>query len=188
MINTSITLAFMAGAAVGVGICAIYDKYYRKKEVQTITKYIYDTKAPVKSEPVVEPRNTETCSKTAIQTAYDKVIRLPSNEPSAAPADSELDLADGIRIISPNDFGFDNYYSKVTLRYYSKDGILVDEDNDEVELLEDTISAEGPDAIGHFTAGIGYFRNDNLHIDYEVIEDERSYHEIRGVEEGTFIS
>lgn len=184
MFDKTVALAFMAGVVVGtgigIGLSYLYDKCHGKnKEPVVITKYVTD---PTKAENVVL---------TSIQpekTMISSFVKLPTNEPSGNPADSVADLAEGIREITPDDFGFDNFYSKVSLRYYRKDGILVDEDNEEVEVLEETISVEGPDCIGNFIPGVGYFRNDNLHIDYEVIEDEGSYHEIRGVEEGTFIS
>lgn len=187
MLNKSICLAFMAGVAVGTAICYMYDKYYRKKETITVTKYVYwdkETDNTPKKEEVFRPAGDT----FVVNDVYHRIIQMPSNEPNANPADAVSDLAEGIREITPDDFAFDNFYSKVTLRYYKKDGILVDENEETVEELAETISVEGPDCIGHFIPEVGYFRNDNLHIDYEVIEDERSYHEIRGVEEGTFIS
>ena len=189
MINKGIILAFFAGVTVGAGICYIYDKYYRKKETVTVTKYVCkDGKEESVNIPDKEEVFRPAGDTSVVNDIYHEVIQFSSNEPSGTPADSTADLAEGIREISQTEFEYDNYYSKITLRYYRKDGILIDEDNDTVELLEDTISVEGPDCIGRKVPGIAYIRNDLLHIDYEVLEDERSYHEIRGVEEGTFIS
>lgn len=198
MIERKVAVAFGLGVLFGAGVCFVYDRFFRKKETEVITKYITtstpDPEADVEK-PIAEKKTVtnnpvfyDGSNFDDIFDRYHKVLTMPSNEPSAHPGNSETDLAEGIHEITPDEFAYDNYYSKITLRWYMKDGILIDEDNEEVELLSDTISSGGPDCIGHYIPDVAYIRNDNLHIDYEVIADERSYHEIRGVDEGTFIS
>lgn len=199
MLDRKVAVAFGLGALFGAGVCFVYDRFFRKKETEIVTKYITstpDSEADIdipkeqevqktqKKEPVYYDGNNF----DRVYDVYHKVLSMPSNEPTEHPGNSESDLAEGIHEITPDEFAYDNYYSKVTLKWFMKDGILIDEYNEEVELLSDTISSSGPDCIGHYIPDVAYIRNDNLHIDYEVIADERSYHEIRGVDEGTFIS
>lgn len=199
MFERKVAIAFGFGVLFGVGVSFVYDKFFRKKEtkIETVTKYITtDTSntSTVESEKNTQSRNKDTrvfydgSNWDQVYNRYHDVLTMPSNEPSTHPGNSETDLAEGIYEITPDEFGYDNYYSKVTLRWYMKDGILIDESEEVVELLSETISSTGPDCIGHYIPDVAYIRNDNLHIDYEVIADEQSYHEIRGVAEGTFIS
>jgi len=68
-------------------------------------------------------------------------------------------------------------YDQITLTYYAKDHVVVDEN---FEPMNEYVDAIGPDALNHFGESgcednLLYVRNDKLEICYEVIKLEESY-------------
>ena len=80
-------------------------------------------------------------------------------------------------IITPEDFG-EYGYSTVSLTYYADD-VLTYEDDD--ELIDNRDEIVGDDAVNHFGEyedDSVFVRNDAKKCDYEILYDQRNYHDI----------
>lgn len=77
-------------------------------------------------------------------------------------------------IITPEEFGDDDTYHKITLVYYA-DGYLCDEDELPLDDPEDVV---GPNIASHFNEyedDCAYVRNDKYHTYYEVLRSARMF-------------
>lgn len=80
-------------------------------------------------------------------------------------------------VITPDEFG-DCDYSTVSLTYYADD-VLTYEDDDEV--IDDRDEIVGNDVVNHFGEyedDSVFVRNDAKKCDYEILYDQRNYHDI----------
>ena len=80
-------------------------------------------------------------------------------------------------VISPDEFGELDEHETAELTYYA-DGYLLDEDD---EIIEDVAGMVGEDFASHF----GEYEDDSVHVrneyllmDYEILRDERTLHEM----------
>ena len=83
------------------------------------------------------------------------------------------------RIISPDEFGDQDGYDKVSLTYYS-DGTVTDDDDramNENE-VEETIGKDSLTHFGEYEDDSVFVRNDRLKADYEILMDQRTYAEV----------
>lgn len=89
-----------------------------------------------------------------------------------------LKTADRPYVISARQFVDENQdYEKITLNYFDKDDVLMDEDREQIDMVEDVI---GEGSLSKFGSKGGpsnlvYVRNEKLEIDYEVIKQHLSY-------------
>lgn len=77
-------------------------------------------------------------------------------------------------IISPEEFGDDDTYHRITLIYYA-DGYLCDEDDLPLDDPEDVV---GPNIASHFNEyedDCAYVRNDKYHSYYEVLRSAKTF-------------
>ena len=137
--------------------------------------------------------------KKTVRTAYDKVVRQynpEANEQRPLKEDNEEEKVDFTKeedyssaevdevkaskpyVISADQFvENDNDFQQITITYFAKDDVLVDEDR---EVIDDIDAVIGDDSIGKFgTMGspdnLVYVRNEKMNIDYEVIREDLSY-------------
>ena len=85
---------------------------------------------------------------------------------------------DKLYVISPDEFGEIDYKTK-TLFYYNDD--VVTDDRGKVlseESVEKLIGKESLTTFGQYESDSVFVRNDNLMTDYEILADERNYHEM----------
>lgn len=77
-------------------------------------------------------------------------------------------------VISPEEFGDDDTYHRISLVYYA-DGYLCDEDNLPLDDPEDVV---GPNIASHFNEyedDCAYVRNDKYHAYYEVLRSAKTF-------------
>lgn len=174
-------LTFLAGAGAGsfITFLVLKDRYrkYAQEEIDSV-KEIYGVKKKEEpeEEPIVKaPKQTEYI-KTSLDTAkricedngytnYHEVTKVPENG-----------VADKPYVISPNDYGEYEDYTRVSLSYYA-DGILTDE-NDEPVSIENTVGNEALTTFGEYEDDAVHVRNDAKKCDYEVLLDNRKYEEV----------
>ena len=68
-------------------------------------------------------------------------------------------------------------YDRVYLIFYEKDRVLVDDCEEPVEDVENTVGLESLASFGEYEEDSVYVRNDCLQCDYEILLDKRSYKE-----------
>lgn len=88
----------------------------------------------------------------------------------------EPEKVDKPYVISQSEYGEFGDYMEISLTYYS-DGILADDDD---EIIEDVNAILGTDFVNEFEDDVVLIRNDARKCDYEVVRDDRTYHEVTG--------
>lgn len=81
-------------------------------------------------------------------------------------------------VITPEDFGEIDDYSKITLLMYA-DGVLADEEDNVVDDIEDTVGYESLNTFGKYEEDSVYVRNDAKKFDYEILLDQRRYRDLK---------
>lgn len=80
-------------------------------------------------------------------------------------------------VIPPENFGEIDEYEKISLTYYS-DRVLVDECDELVEDVEDTVGFDSLTHFGEYEDDSVYVRNDRLKCDYEILWSLKRYSEV----------
>lgn len=83
-------------------------------------------------------------------------------------------------IISPEEFGESGNYTQISLTYYS-DGVLADDEDEIIEDIDDTVGEDFANHFGDYEDDSVFVRNDRLRCDYEILKDNRSYHDVAGI-------
>ena len=79
-------------------------------------------------------------------------------------------------IISPEDFAIDDEYTIVNLNYYI-DGVLTDEDDNIVEIVDVVVGLENLNHMGEYEDDALHIRNENYKCEYEILLSRRLYHD-----------
>ena len=181
--KVSFILGTIIGAGIGVAGTYSYfkDKYEKLAEKDFNSRRVFDEdKKDESEEPVAE--------KTADSRSVDK----PSIAEYAARLQKEgyvnySDMQDkkqkqeiGVDkpyVIQPSDFGEFDDYEKISLTY-TADGVLLDDMNEIVDDIEETVGEDSLEHFGEYEDDSVYVRNDAKKCDYEILLDQRNYQEI----------
>lgn len=79
--------------------------------------------------------------------------------------------------ISPDEFGENEDYQKISLTYYA-DQVLTDDLDMPLEDVEEMVGFESLDKFGEYEDDSVYVRNDRLKCDYEILRDLQEYSEV----------
>ena len=180
-------VAFIIGSVVGVGIgvAGTYsyfkDKYEKLAEEDFNSRRVFEKKKKEESvEPIVE------------KTADSRTVDKPSIAECAAILQREgyvnysdmqnkkqkQEIAvDRPYVIQPSDFGEFDDYEKISLTY-TADGVLLDDMNEIVDDIEETVGEDSLEHFGEYEDDSVYVRNDAKKCDYEILLDQRNYQEI----------
>ena len=102
---------------------------------------------------------------------YSKTERNKSEE-----GPEEKDMSDP-HVISPEEFGEDDTYDRINLTYYA-DGVLADENDEEVENVDGTVGLDSLETFGTYEDDSVHVKNDRLRAYYEILRDERNYEDV----------
>lgn len=180
-------VAFIIGSVVGVGIgvAGTYsyfkDKYEKLAEEDFNSRRVFEEDKKEESvEPIVE------------KTADSRTVDKPSIAECAAILQREgyvnysdmqnkkqkQEIAvDRPYVIQPSDFGEFDDYEKISLTY-TADGVLLDDMNEIVDDIEETVGEDSLEHFGEYEDDSVYVRNDAKKCDYEILLDQRNYQEI----------
>lgn len=76
--------------------------------------------------------------------------------------------------ISPDEFGENEDYERISLLYFS-DGILADEEFNIVDDIDDIVGEDFFDHFDEYEDDMAYIRNDARRCDYEIMADLRTF-------------
>lgn len=180
-------VAFIIGSVVGVGIgvAGTYsyfkDKYEKLAEEDFNSRRVFDedkTDEPV--EPVVEKTaDSRTVDKPSIA-EYAAILQKEGyvNYSDMQDKKQKQEIAvDRPYVIQPSDFGEFDDYEKISLTY-TADGVLLDDMNEIVDDIEETVGEDSLEHFGEYEDDSVYVRNDAKKCDYEILLDQRNYQEI----------
>lgn len=181
-------VAFIIGSVVGVGIgvAGTYsyfkDKYEKLAEEDFNSRRVFDEDKKEESvEPIVE--------KTADSRTVDKLLSIAEcaailqregyvNYSDMQNKKQKQEIAvDRPYVIQPSDFGEFDDYEKISLTY-TADGVLLDDMNEIVDDIEETVGEDSLEHFGEYEDDSVYVRNDAKKCDYEILLDQRNYQEI----------
>ena len=167
---------FAAGAAIGFAASykLVQKKYERiaQEEIESVKKTFkeyYDNNT-INEE--TTDKNEETEKPAEENEDASKYNKLASKYSSGATKTTK-----GPYVIQPDDFGEYKEYSLVYLTYYS-DGVLVDDDDNVIDDIENTVGSEALSSFGEYEDDAVHVRNEELENDYEIVLDSRKYSEV----------
>lgn len=180
-------VAFIIGSVVGVGIgvAGTYsyfkDKYEKLAEEDFNSRRVFDEdKKDEPVEPVVEKiADSRTVDKPSIA-AYSAILQKEGyvNYSDMQDKKQKQEIAvDRPYVIQPSDFGEFDDYEKISLTY-TADGVLLDDMNEIVDDIEETVGEDSLEHFGEYEDDSVYVRNDAKKCDYEILLDQRNYQEI----------
>ena len=105
---------------------------------------------------------------------YSDYSKTERNKPEEGP--EEKDMSDP-HVISPEEFGEDDTYDRINLTYYA-DGVLADENDEEVENVDGTVGLDSLETFGTYEDDSVHVKNDRLRAYYEILRDERNYEDV----------
>lgn len=97
----------------------------------------------------------------------------PDDEPSVY-AEREGDKEDPF-VISPEEFGENEDYDRISLTYYMGDGILADDNDELIESVDSVVGLDSLDHFGEYEDDSVFVRNDRLRCDFEILKDGRRW-------------
>lgn len=180
-------LIFVTGAAIGSAVTwkIITDKYSQiiEEELEEFKNEILEELDENDEEDVQE----EAKSVDDAKTAYNDIIeesgyrnysnRTPAKQVVPEKKEDVEDMGEPY-IISPDDFDEHDDYEVESLTYYA-DGILADEDDNEIEDVEGMVGKGSLNHFGEYEDDSVFVRNDELKTDYEILLDSRNFSDIR---------
>lgn len=199
MMNNKLLYAasFMAGAAIGSVITwrVLQTKYNQiiKEEIESVKDAFTSKTEEEVLEDVEKEFETTVATPTPIISPkpsleeYKEIVKGYTDYSSISDSEEdeddneyfeyeEIDLFAAPYVISPEEFGENEDYDTISLRYYA-DSYLVD---DMDELVEDVDNVVGDFAnhFGEYEDDSVHIRNDNRKCDYEILKDQRKYLDI----------
>lgn len=178
----SALLGFLAGAAIG-GTAVWYlvkDRYegIAEEEIDSV-KAAYAAREAMISRKVESPTvltSARSQQKESI-TEYAKRVQQEGYKEysrTVVPESSPV-VDDAPYVISPDEFGEIEEYTKVSLTYFN-DGVLADEYGEVVDDVEEIIG-DGLEHFGEYEDDSVFVRSDAKRCDYEVLKDLRDFDE-----------
>ncbi len=180
-------IVFIAGMIIGVGFGAagtysyFKDKYEKLAEEDFNSRRVFDEDKKNKSEESVTEKTADsrTVDKPSITEYVERLQRegyVDYNDIQDTKQKQEV-VADGPYVIQPSDFGELDDYEKISLTY-TADGVLLDDINEIVDDIEETVGEDSLEHFGEYEDDSVYVRNDAKKCDYEILLDQRTYQEI----------
>ena len=180
-------VAFIIGSVVGVeiGVAGTYsyfkDKYEKLAEEDFNSRRVFDEDKKEESvEPIVEKTaDSRTVDKPSIA-EYAAILQKEGyvNYSDMQDKKQKQEIAvDRPYVIQPSDFGEFDDYEKISLTY-TADGVLLDDMNEIVDDIEETVGEDSLEHFGEYEDDSVYVRNDAKKCDYEILLDQRNYQEI----------
>lgn len=152
-------------------------KIYQKKDLQTKARYsankpAIDEVVEAVKPPIITKEDEEN------YTNYTNYYKKNEGETGVIPEVKPNSAVEKPYVITPEDFGSMDY-TEISLTLF-KDGILVEEGENEPLPIDEIVGKESLEHIGEYAHDAVYVRNEHLQIDYEIIKSGYTYEESTG--------
>lgn len=188
-------IAFVAGAAIGAGAAYLYLKpkfeaqaqrdidqvkefYGRAKKQEEATedatpeKENDDLPEPVPAQVNLEKPDVREFAKKLAAESYTNYDQY-----SSKPEEKRAPIGERPYVISPDEFGELEDYTKISLMYYA-DGVLCDDMDSPVDNIDEIVGADFADHFGEYEDDSVFVRNDPRRCDYEILRSLKTYTEV----------
>lgn len=182
MSKVSTSIAFVVGAAIGASGAWYYlkDKYAKiaEEEIASVKAAYARREEPVNAKAettvIAAAKNKDKASIAEYtqhlqEAGYTDYSRTVEEKPSGVPGEVPY-------VISPDEFGEIEEYTKVSLMYFDEDGILADECGEVVDDVEEIIG-DGLEHFGEYEEDSVFVRSDAKRCDYEILKHLGSFHD-----------
>jgi hypothetical protein len=182
MMNKVLYFGIMAGAAAIAAVATwVYakDKFAKQAsdDISEMKAYYKEKYESQPKEEAPEPKKKEQPKTEAQKKAEDlKTYRQMARDKYKANHEEE---EGNPHVITPEEFGENNHYDRITLTYYA-DHVLADENDEVIRDVEETIGFGSLNHFGEYEADIVYVQNDILKCYYEITRDLRKYEDVAG--------
>lgn len=171
----------MLATGVVIGTCATW-KYAENKFRKIADEEIADVKRVYSSKKKSEDKEKTDSSETYIHTKeekqdYKEIIEKMNYSTFSKKEKKETKEVERPYVISPSEFG-DCDYSTVSLTYYADDVLTYESDDEIVENRDEIVGNDATDHFGEYEEDSVFVRNDAKKCDYEILYDQRNYHDI----------
>lgn len=185
MSNRNVILAFSLGAAVGslVAWRILKNKYEQiaRTEIEEV-KAVYSKRAKENKENVEkEIKNEKIDEEHESRVEKYSEIAKKYNPPESSDASQNQEddfVADRPYVISPSEFGDQDGYDTVSLKYYS-DGVLTDYFDEPVDDVDDLVGEESLNSFGEYEPDSVYVRNEEERTDFEILLEPGKFSDIK---------
>lgn len=189
-------IIFVVGVAIGAGVAILATKSYfetiSNDEIESVKKAYKTPNTPHDDEKLQDFVNAVKTQNTRVsvddKAIYEQHINhfgydVVSNKKSKEEIETKLAEKEGPSDekskpyhISIDDFTENKpYYKQVTVTYFPKEQLLVDDISGEFEDVESTVGKDNMSLFLETDEDVIYIRNDNLSIDYEVVKSNAEY-------------
>lgn len=182
--KVSLVIVFVIGVAAGSAGTWQYVKKKYEQIAQEEIDSVKETFARLESE-----RKGEMAVKTAAEnlkdsekpgiTEYAAILQRTGYTDYAGTKQKgeEGEPVETAYVISPEEFGEDEEYERISLTYYA-DKVLADENDEMVEDVDDAVGFESLNHFGEYEDDSVYVKNNARKCYFEILLDERSYSEV----------
>ena len=157
--NKTIWMAFAFGAALGIAVAWKYSMRYDATKDEPATS---DDIPETDEETTPEEDSEQEISDMHHVITSEGYVPTVRNDPY---------------VIFPEEFGLLPEYETIGLIYY-EDGVLVDDDNHQIDDVENTVGRSSLNRFGEYEEDTVYVRNERRKVDYEICRDVRTYEEV----------
>ena len=178
--NNSI-IGFIVGAAIGsIVTWTISKNEYEKRideEIQSMRRIDKKVdKATASENDICEEQEDEEVDEEALENAKKIIKEQKYGDTKMGQSNVKKNCSP--HVITPEEFGELYDYEKVSLIYYA-DGVLTDEDDNIVDDVDGIVGIDSLNMFGQYEEDSVYVRNDERRCDYEILMDERKYHQVK---------
>lgn len=176
--------AFVLGAAAGSAVTWYFVKdFYEKRaqeDIESVKEHAYfnretsDDSNTEESEEEIQEYVARNSNKPNV-VEYAKIIKDSGYSYGPTEHEEEKEDLKNPYVISPDEFG-EAGYDEVSYKWYA-DHILADENDQVVEDIEQVVGFESLTHFGDYEEDSVFVRDDRLKIDYEILQDPRSYYD-----------
>ena len=184
MSSGKIIFAFSLGAAIGSVITwrVLKNKYEQiaRTEIEEV-KAVYSRREREKENvnEVDTNKNIDEEHESRVK-KYGEIAKKynPPEATETSQMQEDNFMADGPYVISPAEFGDQDEYDTVSLKYYS-DGVLTDFFDEPVDDVDDLVGEESLKSFGEYEPDSVYVRNEEERTDYEILLEPGKFSDIK---------
>lgn len=173
-------VVFIAGAAGGAMISWVFlkTKYERiaQEEIDSV-KAVYSKKAMNNAANSADTEAKDDEHATDVAKDISQMIHTIEKNGYFNTTEKEEKVDKGPYVISPDEFGEEDDYTRCSLTYYA-DGVLADENDEPVNNVDELVGEDSLNHFGEYEDDSVYVRNDILRCDIEILLDNRTYSDV----------
>ena len=183
--KTTFIFAFILGAASGSAVTwySVKKKYEEiaQREIDSVKEVFAKREKEKNKEAVAKNVTQDKKEKPELKEYAEKLHRQGYTKYSeyfdGGTSEEKENVVNGPYVISPEQFGENEDYERISLTYYA-DQVLADENDEMIEDVEEMVGFESLNHFGEYEDDSVFVRNDAKKCDYEILLDQKLYSDV----------